>query len=91
MDPVQTSIDLTRGAFLTALKVVLPLLLSGLIIGVLVSVLQAATSIQEQTLTFVPKIIGVAMTAYFMLPWMVRTVINFTVELIEKMPYLFSG
>ncbi len=91
MDPVQTSIDLTRGAFLVALKVVLPLLLSGLIIGVLVSVLQAATSIQEQTLTFVPKIIGVALTAYFLLPWMARTIINFTVELMENLPLYFSG
>lgn len=91
MDPVQTSVDLTRGAFLVAIKVVLPLLLSGLVIGLIVSVLQAATSVQEQTLTFVPKILAVTITAYLLLPWMARMVIDFTRTLIERMPIYYAN
>ena len=91
MDPVQTAVDLTRSAFLVAIKMALPLLVSGLIIGVIVSVLQAATSVQEQTLTFVPKILVVALTAYLMLPWMARLLIDFSKDLIERMPLFFSG
>ena len=91
MDEVQVAVDLTRGAMLVAIKIVLPLLMSGLLIGIVVSVLQAATSVQEQTLTFIPKILGVALTAYFLLPWMMQTVIDYSRELIEKMPTLFGG
>ena len=91
MDPVQTAVDLTRGAFLVAIKMALPLLVSGLLIGIIVSVLQAATSVQEQTLTFVPKILVVALTAYLMLPWMARLLIDFSKDLIERMPLFFGG
>ncbi len=91
MDPVQTAVDLTRGALMVSIKIVLPLLMSGLLIGIVVSVLQAATSVQEQTLTFVPKILGVALTAYFLLPWMLRMVLDYARELIEGMPLFFNG
>ena len=91
MDPVQIAIDLTRGALIVAIKIVLPLLMSGLLIGIVVSVMQAATSVQEQTLTFIPKILGVALTAYLLLPWMAQVVLDYSKELIENMPFFFNG
>lgn len=55
-----------------------PILLIGLVIGLLVSVFQATTQIQEQTLAFVPKIIAVIIAFLFFGPWMLATVLNFT-------------
>lgn len=89
MDDVQIAVDLTRAAFLIAIKISLPLLLAGLVVGVLVSVLQAATSVQEQTLTFIPKILAVAVTAYILMQWMMSVIIEYTRDLFEEMPRLF--
>ncbi len=89
MDDVQIAVDLTRAAFVIAIKVAVPLLLAGLVVGVLVSVLQAATSVQEQTLTFIPKILAVAVTAYLLMQWMMSVVVEFTRHLFEEMPWFF--
>jgi flagellar biosynthesis protein FliQ len=58
-----------------------PILLIGLVIGLLVSVFQATTQIQEQTLAFVPKIIAVIIAFLFFGPWMLATVLNFTASI----------
>jgi len=52
--------------------------LTGLVIGILVSLFQAVTSIHEATLTFIPKILGVAVVMLFTMPWMIRVVLGFT-------------
>ena len=54
--------------------------------GLTVSLFQAVTSLQEQTLTFVPKALAVSALLFLIMPWMVRTVMDYTVEIIEKMP-----
>jgi len=51
-----------------------------------VSLFQAVTSLQEQTLTFVPKALAVGALLFLIMPWMVRTVVDYTTEIIEKMP-----
>lgn len=71
-------IEILSEAFYTVILILLPILGSGLIIGVIVSIFQAATSIQEQTLTFVPKIIITALAIIFMLPFMADKLIAFT-------------
>jgi len=55
-------------------------------VGLTVSLFQAVTSLQEQTLTFVPKALAVSALLFLIMPWMVRTVMDYTVEIIEKMP-----
>lgn len=65
-----------------------PILGLGLIVGLIVSVFQAATQIQEMTLTFVPKIIAVAGVIVVFGPWMLRSMVNFTTKLFISLPYL---
>ena len=63
-----------------------PMLIAGLIVGVTISVIQTATSIQEQTLTFIPKIVAVVVSLILFLPWMMNTMLDFSVELINNIP-----
>jgi flagellar biosynthetic protein FliQ len=70
-------VDIGRNALYTMLLVAAPMLGAGLLIGVLVSILQAVTQVNELTLTFVPKIVGVAVAVIIFLPWMMRMLINF--------------
>ena len=65
-------------ALSTALMVAGPILIIALVIGLLVSVFQAATQIQEQTLTFVPKLILAAIVGVFLGSWMLQTIVSFT-------------
>ena len=68
MTPDQ-AVDVVRQALLTGLMIAAPILGIGLVIGLFVSILQAVTQIQEQTLTFVPKIVGMALAAIVIVPW----------------------
>jgi flagellar biosynthetic protein FliQ len=82
----QFIIHLGREVFLTAVMVASPMLIAGLIVGVTISVIQTATSIQEQTLTFIPKIIAVVVSLILFLPWMMQTMLDFSVELLNNIP-----
>jgi flagellar biosynthetic protein FliQ len=81
-------IHLFREAFYTGLLVSAPVLLASLVVGLLVSIFQAATSVQEFTLTFVPKIVVVAIILVLMLPWMIHTIVGFTENLFQQIPTL---
>ncbi|SCX78164.1 flagellar biosynthesis protein FliQ [Desulfoluna spongiiphila] len=63
-----------------------PMLLLGLIVGLLISIFQAVTSIQEMTLSFVPKIVAVLLGFLFFLPWMLEKITSFTIRVIENIP-----
>ena len=67
-----------------------PLLLAALIIGLLVGVFQAATQINEMTLSFIPKLIGMAGTLVVAGPWMLKTIVGYTRELFESIPGLIG-
>ncbi|KUK13821.1 MAG: flagellar biosynthesis protein FliQ [Synergistetes bacterium] len=82
------AIEIFRKALFTALLVAAPMLGVALIVGIVVSVIQTATSIQEQTLTFIPKIIAVLFSIIYFGPWMLRLVVDFTVALWSSFPYL---
>ena len=73
--------EMTRNALLLIIQVSLPVLLVSLIVGLSVSIFQTVTSIQEQTLTFVPKIICVFGSLILLGPWMMESMVNFLVEL----------
>ena len=63
-----------------------PILLASLVIGILVSLVQAATQINEATLTFVPKVIGIGLLLVFLGSWMMQQMIVFTVQLFTSLP-----
>ena len=73
-------------ALITGLKVALPLLLTGLVVGVAVSLFQAVTMIQEMTLVFVPKILAVSIVLILFFPWMIEMMTDFTSKIIGNMP-----
>jgi flagellar biosynthesis protein FliQ len=83
-------VDLARNAVMLALLLAGPLLLVALSVGVFVSVIQAVTQIQEQTLSFVPKLFAVAATFLLALPWMLQLAIKYTTELFRSFPVLIS-
>ena len=85
MSPDYT-VEILKGLMTHVLMIAGPLLLPGLCVGLTVSLFQAVTSLQEQTLTFVPKALAVSALLFLIMPWMVRTVMDYTVEIIEKMP-----
>lgn len=73
--------DMTRDALFTVLQVALPILLVSLVVGLAVSIFQTVTSIQEQTLTFVPKIICVFLAIVLLGGWMMTKMVEFTTQL----------
>lgn len=81
-------VHLIREAFFTALLIAAPVLLLSLVVGLFISIIQAATSIQEVTLTFVPKMILIGIILVFTLPWMIDVMSSFTVDLFSKIPTL---
>jgi flagellar biosynthetic protein FliQ len=62
--------------------------LTAMVIGLAISLFQAVTSIHEQTLTFVPKALGVVALLVMLMPWMLRSVMEFTTAVIQKMPQM---
>jgi flagellar biosynthetic protein FliQ len=81
-----TVVNLASQAMSLALKVAGPLLLVGLVIGLLVSVFQAVTQIQEQSLTLIPKIVGVAVVVVVLGPWMLGQLVAYTTNLYTAIP-----
>ena len=81
-------VALGRDALLTAFLVSAPILLVTLAIGMLVSVFQAVTQINEVTMTFVPKILGVFAVAALLGPWMVGTMVSYTHRLFVMLPQI---
>lgn len=73
-------------AIIIAIKVASPALISIMLTGVLVSVLQAATQINEQTLSFIPKILAMTVALIVSGPWIMRTIIFFTSEIFNSIP-----
>ena len=86
----QLVIDLTRDAIVTALMVSAPMLLIALGVGLIVSIVQSVTQIQEQTLTFVPKLVLVGATFIVGLPWLLQILIRYTTTLIRGIPAMVS-
>ena len=74
-------------ALKTAMLLAAPMLITGLVAGVLVSMFQAATSINEMTLVFIPKMIGVGIALIVFFPWMMQLLIDFTQNLFVNMPF----
>jgi flagellar biosynthetic protein FliQ len=83
-------IDLGRHAMWTAMLVCLPLLAVALAVGLIIGIIQAATSVNESTLSFIPKLIGIALALLVFGSWQLVTLIDFTRSIFERIPTLFS-
>ena len=79
------AIDICRKAVQTVLLGAAPMLLAGLIVGLLISIFQAATQINEQTMTFVPKIVAVFVTLLIFAPWIIKLLTVFTTGIFEAL------
>ena len=84
-------VNLAMSAMELAMKIGMPLLLVGLAIGLLVSVFQAVTQIQEQTLSFIPKVVATAVVIVVGGPWMLDQLLAYTAELYSSIPRLVGG
>jgi flagellar biosynthesis protein FliQ len=86
-----TVTHLSTQAMLLTLKVSAPFLLAGLVVGLLVSIFQAATQIQEQTLSFIPKILVTGVVVAVGGPWMLNEMVGYTKTLFESIPTLVGS
>ncbi|MDR3089566.1 MAG: flagellar biosynthesis protein FliQ [Desulfobulbaceae bacterium] len=77
----EIAIDVCRKAIVVILSVSAPMLLAGMVIGLMVSIFQAATQINEQTLSFIPKIVAVLVTMLLFGPWIIRMLSTFSVAI----------
>ncbi len=75
------TLDLVREALVISLKIAAPILIAGLVVGLVISVLQSVTSIQDQTLSFVPKIVVMLLAAALVIPWVAQRLIEYSAEL----------
>ena len=85
MNP-EFAVELIKTMMFQAVALAAPILLTALVIGLGISLFQAVTSIHEQTLTFVPKALGIVALLIILLPWMLRGLMEFTTAVIQKIP-----
>ena len=84
-------VTLGQQALWVMFLVSLPLLGVALVVGLVVSLFQAATQLNEMTLSFVPKVVAMGLAAVFAGPWMLHVMMDFTVRLFESIPHLLNG
>ena len=87
----ETVMGIGQHALVVTLMIAAPLLLTALAVGLLVGVLQAATQINEMTLSFIPKLLATATTLVIAGPWMLKLLVGYTRELITSIPMLISN
>ncbi|MDR1616399.1 MAG: flagellar biosynthesis protein FliQ [Syntrophomonadaceae bacterium] len=86
----ETVLRITNDAVFVILLLSAPVLIAALATGLLISIFQATTQLQEMTLVFVPKIIVVFLVLIFFGPWMLNVLVNFTSELIQSIPMILT-
>lgn len=83
-------VNLVRSGILQVLLMSAPMLLIGMLVGLIISVFQATTSIQEQTLTFVPKIAAILGSIIIFGPWIFSSIVQFTIRLFQSIPNIIK-
>lgn len=79
----EIAIQMIRDTLMVVLTIAVPLLFAGMIVGLIVSLFQSVTSIQDQTLTFVPKIVVVIVVAVMLAPWIIGLLKSFCIEMLS--------
>ncbi len=85
---IEQAVEILRQLVTTSLLVVSPILLVSLVVGLAVSLVQSVTSIQEQTLSFVPKLLAIALVVVVAAPWILRQLMQFTIMFISRIPQM---
>jgi len=85
MDVTQ-AVELGRGAIVLSLTLATPVLAIAVLVGLLISIFQAVTQLQDQTLSFVPKIVAMMVTLLYILPWLMAQMMEYSVDLFEGIP-----
>ena len=81
-----SAVELVREMLIITLKIAAPILLAGIVVGLVISILQAITSIQDQSLALVPKIVAMIAVAVLLLPWIVERLVEYTQILLRLPP-----
>jgi len=87
----QEAITLTQQAMLTALLIGSPILIAGMVMGLLIGLAQALTQVQDQTVAFVPKIVAMVAVLIVCLPWLVQKMVEYSEYLITNIPKTIAG
>jgi len=87
----QIAVDLGREALTTAVIIGAPILLVGIVVALVVGLLQALTQIQDQTLSFVPKIVAMVAAVALCLPWLIQRMVEYSEVLITNIPFTITG
>jgi flagellar biosynthetic protein FliQ len=82
------AIELLKTLIYQALTIATPILATAMVVGLAISLFQAVTTIHEQTLAFVPKALAVIGVMLLLMPWIVRSLVEFTISVIQKMPQM---
>lgn len=85
---IEQAVEILRQLITTSLLVMSPILLAALVVGLAVSLVQSVTSIQEQTLSFVPKLLAIALVLVVAAPWILRQIMQFTIMFILRIPQM---
>ncbi|MBC19073.1 MAG: flagellar biosynthetic protein FliQ [Planctomycetaceae bacterium] len=82
----ETAIDIGRDAILLMLLASAPILITGLIVGLITGFFQAVTQINEQSISFIPKLLAVVLVVSLLLPWILNQLVHYSVKLISEIP-----
>ena len=88
--PVETVLELVVEALKVALMISSPMLFTALTVGIIISLFQSVTQIQEMTLTFIPKILATFLALTITLPWMVQTLMDYFSQLLNSIPNILK-
>jgi flagellar biosynthesis protein FliQ len=88
--PVETVIQMVVDALRIAMMISAPMLLTALVVGIMISLFQSVTQIQEMTLTFIPKILATFLALMISLPWMLQTLMDYFTHLFEAIPNMIN-
>lgn len=83
---VEQATELTRNAVVLVLMLGAPIMLMAILVGLAISILQAVTQLQDQTLSFVPKIIAMALAGLVLLPWMLHRMVEYATQIFNNIP-----
>lgn len=83
---LEMAVDILRSMIIQAITLMAPLMITAISVGVFVSLLQSVTSIQEQTLTFIPKLVAVSVVMMVSANWMIKNLVEFTIIFVQRLP-----
>jgi flagellar biosynthetic protein FliQ len=83
---VEQAAEMTRSAVILVMMLGAPIMLMAILVGLVISVLQAVTQLQDQTLSFVPKIVAMSLAGLALLPWMMHRIVDYATEIFTNIP-----